>query len=67
VLVVTGSIESCTIESNRFTGFEGSGDMNLNISNCNIKNNSDFGIFIHDEFSASLVEFPTIIPNLRIL
>lgn len=56
VLVVTGSIESCTIESNRFTGFEGSGDMNLNISNCNIKNNSDFGIFIHDEFSSSLVE-----------
>jgi len=56
VLVVRGSIDNCTIESNRFTGFEGSGDMYINISNCNIKNNSDFGIFIHDEFSSSLVD-----------
>ena len=54
VLVVTGLIDNCNTESNRLTGFEGSGDMDITISNCGVKNNGDFGIFVHDEFSTSL-------------
>ncbi|MEA3493503.1 MAG: right-handed parallel beta-helix repeat-containing protein [Candidatus Margulisiibacteriota bacterium] len=52
-LVSNGTIESNTVENNRFTGIEGSGEMSFNINNNQVNNNGDFGIFLHDEFNTS--------------
>ena len=64
VLVASGAIDSCTIESNRFAGLEVSGEADLAITGCRVGDNS-FGIFIHDEFSNSTVEVydNTIVDN----
>jgi hypothetical protein len=56
VLVVDGTISGNTIENNRYTGMEGSGDTDLVISDNIARNNGHFGIFFHDEFSTSTVE-----------
>jgi len=65
VLVADGSIDSCNVASNRYTGIEGSGGMETSISNCTVQNNGHFGIFVHDEFSSSTVEIfgNTILSN----
>ena len=64
VLVASGAIDSCTIESNRFSGLEVSGEAALSITGCRVGDNS-FGIFVHDEFSNSTVEVSdnTIVSN----